>query len=396
MEKLKNIIKKNKELTRMILLVKRVIVRVIMLLCRIKPVDKNKVMFINFSGRGFGDNGKAVALKLMEKYPGADIVWATKNGSENSLPQGIRGVTYQSPAFYKETATAGVWVNNCRMSAEIIKRKGQFYVQLWHGGVPLKKIEKDTEKTLEKTYIEHAKYDSTIIDVIISGCDYFTDIIRNSFWYKGEILECGTPRLDTVFSVSPDKALEIREKAGWAKDKKVILYVPTFRADLSTDCYRIDFEAVLNELEKKTGDKWIFAVRLHPNLAEKADFIDYSDRVVNATPYPDLYELLPVCDAVVSDYSSVMFEAGMLGKTVFLYATDIDEYKKDRELYFEMNELPFPLAENNEEFLGKIRNFDKAKYISQLDAFNKRMNYCEKGNASDIIAERIIRHITNG
>jgi CDP-glycerol glycerophosphotransferase len=210
--------------------------------------------------------------------------------------------------------------------------------------VPLKKIEKDTERTLEKTYIEHAKYDSKIIDVIISGCDYFTDIVRNSFWYKGEILECGTPRLDTVFSVTEENAPAIREKAGWAKDKRVILYVPTFRADLSTDCYRIDFEAVLDELERKTGDKWIFAVRLHPNLAEKADFIDYSDRVVNATPYPDLYELLPVCDAVVSDYSSVMFEAGMLGKAVFLYATDIEEYKKDRELYFEMNELPFPTA----------------------------------------------------
>ncbi len=396
MEKLKNIIKKNKELTRMILLVKRVIVRVIMLLCRVKPVDKKKVIFINFSGRGFGDNGKAVALKLREKYPGADILWATKNGSEKSLPEGIRSITYQSLSFYKEMATAGVWVNNCRMSAEIIKRKGQFYVQLWHGGVPLKKIEKDTEKTLEKTYIEHSKYDSTIIDVIISGCDYFTEIVRNSFWYKGEILECGTPRLDTVFSVSPDKALEIREKAGWAKDKKVILYVPTFRADLSTGCYRINFEAVLDELEKKTGDKWIFAVRLHPNLAEKADFIEYSDRVVNATPYPDLYELLPVCDAVVSDYSSVMFEAGMLGKTVFLYATDIEEYKKDRELYFEMNELPFPLAESNEEFTEKIRSFNESEYVHNLNAFNGKMNYCENGNASDIIAERIIRHITNG
>lgn len=396
MEKLKSIIKKNKQLTRMILLVKRVIVRAIMLLCRVKPIEKNKVVFINFSGRGFGDNSKAVALSFQKKYPDADIVWATKGGSEKSLPEGIRGVTYQSLSFYKEMATAGVWVNNCRMSAEIIKRKGQFYIQLWHGGVPLKKIEKDTEKTLEKTYMEHAKYDSSIIDIIISGCDYFTDIVKNSFWYEGEILECGTPRLDGIFKISDEKVAEIRKNAGWAQDKKVILYVPTFRADLSTDCYKIDFEAVLDELEKKTGDKWIFAVRLHPNLAEKADFIDYSERVVNATPYPDLYELLPVCDAVVSDYSSVMFEAGMIGKTVFLYATDIEEYKKDRELYFEMNELPFILAESNAEFLEKIRSFNESEYKYKLNIFNTQMNYCENGNASDIIAERIIRHIKNG
>ena len=69
------------------MLIKRYIVRVLMLCFRVKPVDKNKVVFISFSGRGFGDNSKAVALKLMEKYPGADIVWATKDGSENLFPR---------------------------------------------------------------------------------------------------------------------------------------------------------------------------------------------------------------------------------------------------------------------------------------------------------------------
>ncbi len=396
MEKLINIIKKNKGLTRLIMLVKRVVVRGIMLLCRLNPVDREKAVFINFSGSGFGDNCKAVALKLREKYPEADIVWATKNGSEKSLPEGIRGVTYQSIAFYKEMATAGVWVNNCRMNAEIIKRKGQFYVQLWHGGVPLKKIEKDTEKTLEKTYIEHAKYDSSIVDIITSSSAYFTDIIRNAFWYDGEILECGSPRLDPIFSVSKDRITEIRRSAGLPLDKKVILYVPTFRADLSTDCYRIDFENVLNELKNKTGDEWVFAVRLHPNAAAKADFVEYSDKIINATAYPDLYELLPASDAVVSDFSSVMFEAGMIEKPVFLFATDIEEYKKDRELYFDMKELPFILAESNAEFVDRIRNFDRDEYLTSLREFNEKMNYSENGTASDTIAERIIRHIKNG
>ena len=396
MEKLKNIIKKNKALTRIVILVKRVIVRMLMLFLRTKPVERKKVVFINFSGSGFGDNCKAVALKLIEKYPEADIVWATANGSEKSLPEGIRGVQYQSLSYYKEMATAGVWVNNCRMNAEIIKRKGQFYIQLWHGGVPLKKIEKDTENTLEKTYIEHAKYDSTIVDIITSSSAYFTEIVRNAFWYDGEILECGTPRLDPIFSVSAEKNAEVRRAAGLPADKKVILYVPTFRADLSTDCYRIDFEKVLEELKRKTGDEWVFAVRLHPNAASKADFVEYSDKIINVTSYPDLYELLPASDAVVSDYSSVMFEAGMLEKPVFLFATDIEAYKKDRDLYFDMKELPFVLAESNAEFVEKIRSFDKEKYTEALKAFNENMDYSENGTASDTIAERIIRHIKNG
>ncbi len=396
MEKIKNLLKKNKGLVRFLLLVRRFCVRIWMHICWRKPIEKNKVVFLNYYGRGFGDNGKPVALKLREKYPDADIVWATKNGSEKSLPQGIRSVEYQSLAFYKEMATAGVWLNNCRISAEILKRKGQFYIQLWHGGVPLKKIEKDTEKTLEKTYIEHAKYDSAVCDEIISNCAYFTDIIKNAFWYDGEILECGSPRLDPIFSVSDEKVSEIRRAAGLPLDKKVILYVPTFRVDLRTDCYRIDFENVLRELKNKTGDEWVFAVRLHPNVASKADFIEYSDSIINATRYPDLYELLPASDAVISDFSSVMFEAGMIEKPVFLFATDIEEYKKDRELYFDMKDLPFILAESNAEFVDRIRNFDKEEYLASLREFNEKMNYSENGTASEVIAERIIQHIKNG
>lgn len=351
---------------------------------------------MNFRGKGFGDNGKPIALKLVELFPEIDIVWATKDGSENSLPEGIRGVPYNSLKFYAEMATAGVWINNFRMSKEIIKRKGQFYVQVWHGGVPLKKIEKDTEQTLEKTYIEHAKYDSSIADIIISGCDYYSNIVRNAFWYNGEILECGTPRLDDFFSVTPEKIREIKVAANLPTDKKVVLYAPTFRVDYRTDCYKIDFERVLDELEEKTGDEWVFAIRLHPNVAWKADFIKYSDRVINATEYPDLYELIPASDVVVSDYSSLMFEAGMLEKTVFLFATDIEEYTKDRELYFDMQELPFVLTESNEEFIDAIQKFDADEYLLNLTKFNKEMNYCENGNASQILAERIIKHIKNG
>ncbi len=396
MEKIKRILLKNKKITRIAVLVKRYCVRLIMLCFRVKPLQKNKVVFISFSGRGFGDNGKGVALKLKEMYPDADIVWATKDGSEKSLPDGIRSVAYQSPGFYKEMATATVWLNNCRMNSEIIKRRGQYYIQLWHGGVPLKKIERDTEKTLEKTYIEHAVYDSRLADIVISGCDYFTDIVKKSFWYSGEVLQCGTPRLDTMFNIPETAADEIKEKAGLPADKRIILYVPTFRADLSTDCYKIDFELVLSVLEQKTGDDWTFAVRLHPNVSDRAGFTAYSHRIINVTGYPDLYELLPFADIVVSDYSSVIFEAGMINKPVFLFATDLSEYKKDRDLYFELDSLPFVFASDNKELIEKIKAFDASAYDISIKAFNKKMNYHENGNASVIIAERIIQHIKNG
>ena len=137
MAKFKHWIMNFQAFTRALLLVRRLFVRLFMLVCWFMPIKKNKVIIMNFRGKGFGDNGKPIALKLMELFPEIDIVWATKDGPEKSLPKGIRSVPYNSLRFYREMATAGVWLNNFRMSKEIIKRKGQFYIQLWHGGVPL-------------------------------------------------------------------------------------------------------------------------------------------------------------------------------------------------------------------------------------------------------------------
>jgi CDP-glycerol glycerophosphotransferase (TagB/SpsB family) len=158
-------------------------------------------------------------------------------------------------------------------------------------------------------------------------------------------LECGSPRSDALFHSDESTRQKVRDTLGIPADKKIVIYAPTFRGDENMGCYRMDFEGVLKALEEKTGDQWVFAVRLHPNVSDKADFIQYSDRIFNATNYPDLYELLPVCDFVISDYSSVMFDGGLIGKPVMLFATDVQEYTADRNFYFDITDMPFALAQ---------------------------------------------------
>src|SRR5690606_28368099 len=80
------------------------------------------------------------------------------------------------------------------------KRKSQYYIQTWHSPLRLKKIEKDIENNLDESYIERAKIDSKMCDLMISGSDFSWNIYRNSFWYDGEILKCGTPRCDIFFT----------------------------------------------------------------------------------------------------------------------------------------------------------------------------------------------------
>lgn len=362
-----------------------------MRLCWIRPVDRRKVVFVSYHGRGFGDNGKAIALSLLEKCPGLNLVWAAVPGARDSIPAPIRFVPFRSLAYYREMATAAVWLDNSRKSDDVVKRKGQYYIQTWHGDLGLKKAEKDAESALAPTYLADAQYDSRMADLFLSGSDFFTARIHDAFWYDGEILKCGIPRMDVAFHPVEGIRDMVREKLGIPADKRIVLYAPTFRDHGEMDCYQLDFARALEALRASTGEDWVFAVRLHPNIVEKADFIPYSDTVFNATTYPDLYELLPAVDMVVTDYSSLMFEAGFLGKPVILFATDIAEYVGTRgEFYFDIRSLPFPLAENNQELLNRLSDFDKIAYAQAIHQFYEEVGLYEGGRASEQVADRIL------
>ncbi len=365
-------------------------IRTFMFLCRVFKIDRNKVAIVSYYGKGFGDNGKGIALQLLEKNPKLDIVWLAADPESAGVPAPIRCVGYRSWRGYWELATAAVWIDNSRKSLGISKRKGQFYIQTWHGMVALKRIEKDAAEHLSEDYVRGAKHDSAMADLILSGCGFFTKLCRRAFWYDGEILECGSPRLDVLFQQTPEKQQRVKEALGIPADKKVLLYAPTFRAGGETDCYIRDYQQILDVLKKRTGEDWVAAVRLHPNVAGQAGFITYSETVINATDYPDLYELIPAADLVISDYSSLMFDAGLIDKPVFLYATDIADYAADRNFYFDIDKLPFPLAHDPEELLENLATFEEAPYRERLEQFNASVEYYENGTASETVANRIV------
>ena len=200
--------------------VRRCLVHIWMYICRICPVDQNKIVIMNYYGGGFGDNGKAVALKLREKNSNVKIVWPAIASNCEKLPDFCKYVKYRSLAYYYEMATAAVWVDNSRKAADIIKRKNQYYIQTWHGMVPLKRIEKDAQDSLSIGYLEDAKHDSEMANVFLSGCEFFTKLCKSSFFYEGEVLECGSPRLDIMFNQSEKSKQEIRKKLKIPNDKK--------------------------------------------------------------------------------------------------------------------------------------------------------------------------------
>ena len=193
--------------------------------------------------------------------------------------------------------------------------------------------------------------------------------------------------------LTPDDRDKVYQFFGIEKTKKIVLYAPTFRKDLSLKAYTIDVDRVLTACEKKTNDEYVCLVRLHPNISSKSTQITYDDRKINASNYSDMQELLAASAVVISDYSSLMFDFALSGKPCFQFAVDIDEYKGDRNFYFDLSLLPFDLSTNNDELEKSILNFEQATYEKRLNAFFDEVGMVRTGDASRKVAE-IIREKT--
>lgn len=362
---------------------------------RIFPVDKNKIVINNHRGKGYGDNAKYIVEEIIRNNKNYDIVWLLEGGLQeiSGLPECVRIVKYGSIRSIYEMTTANIWIDNNRVQFFVFKRKKQFYIQTWHGGLGLKKIGGDALYGLKKEYMKYAMRDSKMADLFISNSQHLSDIYRRAFWYDGDILESGYPKNDILFS---DKAIfrkKIRDVYGVREAVKILLYAPTFREDYSVAACEMDFVGVLESLNRQEHE-WIILVRLHPNVDEEMFGAMFSCDVVNATAYPDMQELVLGIDALVTDYSSCMFDSALANIPTFLYASDVDDYmKNDRGFYFLLDELPFSFARNTRELIKNISDFKEEDYSVALQCFYEKVGLYDKGDASKKVFEVIRRRM---
>lgn len=361
------------------------------LLILIFPIKKNKIVICNYYGKGYGDNGKYIVEEIIRRELDYDIVWLLKKDlfGKCKFPPNIRIVLYNSIRGLYEMATSKIWIDNCRKTFYPIKRKNQYYIQTWHGSVMLKKVEKDAENKLDITYINSCKNDSKMADLFLSNSKFTSNLFKKSFWYDGKIFECGSPRNDILINRPNDIKNKVFRYFGLDDDTKIVLYAPTFRVDSNMEVYNLKFIQILTALKKKHGCNWIFLVRLHPNISQKADAVSYNAQVINATNYDDMQELMVASDILMTDYSSTMFEFMLMQKPVFLYTTDIAEYITDRDLYFDIFSLPFPVAENNDKLLEYISSFNEAQYLNAVASFTNEIVLIDDGRATEKIVEKI-------
>ena len=107
-----------------------------------------------------------------------------------------------------------------------------------------------------------------------------------------------------------------------------------------------------------------------------------------------MQELLVAADFMITDYSSCIFDYAISRKLAITYASDIEEYKKDRDFLFSIEDTPFPIATNNVELKNTIHSFDTKDYNDRVNKFYDKMELKETGKSCQKIAE-IINNVSN-
>lgn len=350
-------------------------------------VDQRKVVFASFNGRLYNENPRFVCEALRSLNPDAKLVFRLNRAGmkQEGIPDDIIKVAQPSLKALYHTATARVIVENTTLLPYMPKFKNQKYVQLWHGDRGMKKT---LAYLSDDALIRHP--DWKLIDLAVTGSEYGTTVnMRNAFGYKGEVMEVGYPRNDILLA----NPLEIQDKVRRAlklpENTRFILYAPTFR-DLGGEMNANFSAAKLTEaLEKSTGDKWLILNRGHILNSGV-----HADAGIDVSGYPEVNELLLLCDMMITDYSSIAGDYLLLDKPIILYHADVKQYaQQDRGLVFDPEESPYCIAYDMDELIALACHFpDPVQNCQQLRCF---YGVNESGRSAMQTAERIDAYLKN-
>ena len=363
------------------------------------PIQYNKVVFDNYMGKGYGCNGKYVTESLLAADSDLDIVWTVQEPQKQraKFPKQVRLVRYGSEEAMREYATAGIWCGNYQMvhylNKGLLKKKEQVYIQMWHGSFGIKKIENDCKNlTSDTNWTILAKRNAAYTDYWISNSSFETEIYRRAFWNADPILEYGHPRNDIFFGGRGKEARRSVEQYLGRSNYKLLLYVPTFRDDFQEWEEKLNYGLLKQSLEQRFSGEWLILVRQHPRMKGSAVSIQSEEEYcADVTGYSDIQELLAAADAVVTDYSSAVFDYILTGRPAFIYAPDYRAYRQMRGLYYSLEETPFPIAENNRQMAEQIAGVDEVQYREKARKFLEEKGSAEDGEASRRVASLILK-----
>ena len=370
-------------------------------------IDDKLVYFQTFSGRGYSDSPKAMYeyMRKAPEYKDYKFVWSFREPEKyrELLEDGrTELVKFRTRADNIALRKAKYWIANYRMLDYQHPRKGQIYVQCWHG-TPLKRLGYDIDASdnamnsigeIREKYRTDAKKFSYLLSPSPFASEKFaTAWDLNSTHQTHKIIEEGYPRNDRLINAGDEERTGIRKKLG-VDDKKVILYAPTWRDNqhISGEGYSYKTEVDFDRLKEALGDRYVILFRAHYLVANSFDFDRYDGFVRDVSSYDDINDLYLASDLLITDYSSVFFDYSNLERPVIFYMYDLDQYEHEmRGFYLSLDELPGPIVKDEEKLIEEIEKSENWTADEKYLEFNRRFNPHEDGKASARVLARIIR-----
>lgn len=217
------------------------------------------------------------------------------------------------------------------------RREGTKLIQLWHACGAFKtfgcsRLGKKGGQTLKSP--NHRSYDFATV-----SSQEIAKFYAEGFGLSPEkVVATGVPRTDIFFDEAYKSKVvtSFYEKYPKLKDKKIVLFAPTFRGNgKNSGYYPIELFDV-NKLYEELGDEYAIIIKHHP-FVKNRNIIHpkYKDAIIDLSMNSELNDLLFVTDVLITDYSSVVFEASLLKIPMLFYVFDLEQYIATRGFYYE-------------------------------------------------------------
>ncbi|WP_087887613.1 CDP-glycerol glycerophosphotransferase family protein [Streptomyces alboflavus] len=361
-----------------------------------RPVDPGLAVFSAYWDRGVACNPAAIAAKLAELAPHVHAVWVVAAENVPLLPPGTDHVVPGTRRHSRVLATAKYLVNNANFPNAVVKRPDAVHVQTHHG-TPLKRMGLDQldYPAAAKGLNFHdllARVDRW--DYSVSSNSHSTQMWQRAYQSRYVELDYGYPRNDVYYSATAADVRAVRERLGIAPGARALLYAPTHRDYEATWTPRLDLTA----LSERLGDDTVLLVRGHyfyGGTASPPAGLRRAGRVIDVSAYDPVEDLALAADALITDYSSIMFDYANLDRPIVVYADDWETYAKTRGVYFDLLAEPPGQVARTQEELTRILTSDAWRDETAAKAraaFRRRFCEFDDGRA----AERVVRRVFLG
>ncbi len=360
---------------------------------RLLPLRPELAVFSAYWHGGYACNPAAIEATLRELAPRMRTAWICDPEHASTLPRETAALRPGSAAYWTALARAGYLVTNVNFDRALVKRPGQILVQTQHG-TPLKRVGLDLQDRPAAT-------PTTDFAGLLRGADQWDYLLSSNrhstlVWEKAvpssyTTLEYGYPRNDVFHRAGPAEVLELRERLGIPAGSTAVLYAPTHRDYRRSRPDHLDFERVLRDL----GPRFTILARTHLTYADVPPSPDTHPRLIDVSSYPSVEELCLASDALVTDYSSLMFDYAALDRPIVIHADDWEAYEAARGTYFDLRSCPPGAIARTEDELVDIfstGHWQGSRSAQLRAAFRARFCSHDDGHA----AERVVRRVFLG